>query len=242
MMTRSRAHSNSYMMIAIAALGAMVGCAADVEPEAEARDSLGQFEQAATSVAQWLPKSGWISEESGQGDTGGVSCPAGMAVVGVECMGDFCDNLRIRCDTFQSLGSWRWTHWVEHTAGQDAKCGTNEWMTGIKCWGDWCDNVSIRCSASSTWRVENEDCYWTAQLYSEEQGAYTTPSFQYIAGVHCEGLHCDNKRYWVCKTRPAPGNSCNGRCGGVSSGGTCYCDGVCSNYGDCCTDYGRYCL
>lgn len=37
---------------------------------------------------------------------------------------------------------------------------------------------------------------------------------------------------------------CQGHCGGsskTSSGGTCYCDSICSQQGDCCVDYTTYC-
>ncbi|WP_437821453.1 hypothetical protein [Sorangium sp. So ce1078] len=50
--------------------------------------------------------------------------------------------------------------------------------------------------------------------------------------------------YGDCHTRveekPDPALSCDGRCGGAAPGG-CFCDSVCSTYGDCCSDYAPEC-
>jgi hypothetical protein len=40
---------------------------------------------------------------------------------------------------------------------------------------------------------------------------------------------------------PAPTNSCDGRCGGKSADGTCFCDTLCTYYRDCCTDLATWC-
>lgn len=235
-MNRSRFGTWSRCLVGLAALTWMAGCAPEIAPEPEASGGVLQVEQEATASAEWTR---WISEEDGQGEYGGVRCPEGKVAIGVECHGDFCDNVRLRCDTFQGMvGGGRWGNWVEHTAGTQFKCGTNEWVAGIQCWGDWCDNVRVWCAATSN---APSGCYWTPQTYSEEHGAYTAPPSEYVAGIECSGNHCDSKRYWVCKTRPAAANSCAGRCGGASSGGTCFCDASCGDYGDCCTDFERIC-
>lgn len=39
---------------------------------------------------------------------------------------------------------------------------------------------------------------------------------------------------------PPPTSSCAGACGG--SAGSCFCDSLCQQYGDCCPDYATYCL
>ena len=49
-------------------------------------------------------------------------------------------------------------------------------------------------------------------------------------GADCSGI-CE----------PIPGNSCEGSCGGTSADGTCWCDDLCANYGDCCGDATFYC-
>ncbi len=40
---------------------------------------------------------------------------------------------------------------------------------------------------------------------------------------------------------PVPDNSCEGRCGQKAPGG-CWCDDLCSQYGDCCSDYQQACV
>jgi hypothetical protein len=40
---------------------------------------------------------------------------------------------------------------------------------------------------------------------------------------------------------PPHPDSCDGYCGGVSSGGVCWCDSWCSYYGDCCDDKVNFC-
>jgi len=45
---------------------------------------------------------------------------------------------------------------------------------------------------------------------------------------------------------PMPGSgpywgSCEGTCGGKTNNGECWCDAVCSSYGDCCYDYNQLC-
>lgn len=236
-MKRPTSRKYAPLLISLTALGWLAGCSpAEELPPEEPRGLAGQVEQSATVAAYWTR---FISEEDGSGPEGGVRCAANEAVVGVECMGDFCDNVRVRCDTFQNTtGLGRWTTWVEHTAGTQVKCGTNEWMAGIKCWGDWCDNVSIWCVPTNNGAA---NCAWTTQYWSEENGAFTAPPSRYLAGIECTGNHCDNKKYWVCETRPAASNSCNGRCGGASSGGTCFCDDACESFEDCCTDKERFC-
>lgn len=40
---------------------------------------------------------------------------------------------------------------------------------------------------------------------------------------------------------PAEGPSCQGRCGGSSEDGSCFCDAQCSDFGDCCADIEAAC-
>lgn len=64
--------------------------------------------------------------------------------------------------------------------------------------------------------------------------------------VMCE-LYCaygfkkDANGCEICSCNPAPGNSCEGKCGGPSADKSCYCDSSCKSYGDCCADYDKYC-
>jgi hypothetical protein len=42
---------------------------------------------------------------------------------------------------------------------------------------------------------------------------------------------------------PPSGPSCEGNCGGSASAGDeeCWCDDLCTEYGDCCADYAQFC-
>ncbi len=42
-------------------------------------------------------------------------------------------------------------------------------------------------------------------------------------------------------TPAPPVDSCTDSCGGMSHSGSCYCDSLCTNYGDCCSDYNEIC-
>jgi len=50
-------------------------------------------------------------------------------------------------------------------------------------------------------------------------------------GADCGGLCVD-----------PPGDSCAEHCDGQSSDGSCWCDDLCTGYGDCCADYAVMCL
>jgi len=63
------------------------------------------------------------------------------------------------------------------------------------------------------------------------------------AGPVCD-LTDDGSCGWTivqCPDAPA-GPTCAGACGGAASGGQCWCDDLCSNYGDCCDDYEAECV
>ena len=50
-------------------------------------------------------------------------------------------------------------------------------------------------------------------------------------GADCGGICVD----------AAPAPSCQGKCGGVVGNKDCFCDDLCSQYGDCCSDYDAFC-
>lgn len=65
---------------------------------------------------------------------------------------------------------------------------------------------------------------------------------QYPTG--CGPDNCD-KPIGPCPTvNPPPPNvdTCENSCGGAAPGKACFCDAVCSQYGDCCSDYQDVCL
>jgi|GEM_PF-594231 len=45
-----------------------------------------------------------------------------------------------------------------------------------------------------------------------------------------------------CNDPPDDGGSCVGNCGGAAEDKACYCDDLCSQYGDCCDDYEDVCF
>ncbi len=221
----------------LALLVAALACsttACDLVEHEERADDIESVEQEATYQAGWTD---WISEEDGQCSNCGAICPPGKVAVGVDCRGDFCDDVRLRCDFFPGLlpehpDNWDWTAWI----GRDRRrewCPDGSWLTGVKCEGDYCDNVSIRCSRSTVGQ-------WSAPsggFYSEETGPFLAPDGTFVTGIYCRGQHCDEKFYYTATARPLPGDSCQSQCGGQSSSRSCYCDTACVRYGDCCTDY-----
>ncbi len=60
------------------------------------------------------------------------------------------------------------------------------------------------------------------------EGQYTTTDHTRLGATSTEG-----EQYGL-------PNSCEGVCGGQAAGG-CWCDSLCMNYGDCCTDFQRVC-
>ena len=57
------------------------------------------------------------------------------------------------------------------------------------------------------------------------------------------GQICPTVCWGQCVVAPPapPQNSCDGFCGGQGSDGVCWCDDLCTQYGDCCEDYVTVC-
>ena len=74
-----------------------------------------------------------------------------------------------------------------------------------------------------------------------------------FAGLPCpEGLHCFDDPEDDCDPAnggadcggvclPPPPDSCLDHCGGASEDQSCYCDDLCDDYGDCCSDFEPVC-
>jgi hypothetical protein len=158
---------------------------ADVEDDEDAVEDDDEFRA-------WT---GYTSEENPP-----LICQNRNAVRGIDCMGDYCDNISLDCRfTGRLAGEHSWLPYFSEegssTADEGHCIGDNTWMTGIVCRGSYCDDISMRCSVligSST-----GTCTWSA-WYSEEQGPFTAPSGRYIKGMECDGSYCDNKRYYYC--------------------------------------------
>jgi hypothetical protein len=61
--------------------------------------------------------------------------------------------------------------------------------------------------------------------------------------LYCEnGFAKDENGCEICAcNEPVPTNTCKGQCGGPSADKSCYCDSLCKQYGDCCSDYAEAC-
>lgn len=205
----------------------------------------------------------WVSEEGG---SPAAVCGIWEAARGFDCRGDYCDDVRLYCDSLpfgisvgsysftpffseEDLGSTSWSleGWYGTDNDYSEVCyahGAAGILTGIRCSGSYCDNISLECAIPRTffegvWEpVEYASCYWTGE-YSEEDPPFYSPYGQFITGVECIGAYCNNKSYYVCIAQPAA-NSCEGSCGGQARGG-CFCDAQCSSFGDCCSDEASVC-
>jgi hypothetical protein len=113
----------------------------------------------------------------------------------------------------------------------------------MACSGRYCDSIALECATPvlGAKPARMTGCFWSG-WYSEEDPwfAYGVGSNRFITGVECSGRYCDNKRYHVCSVQP-PADSCAGNCGGTSADLTCFCDDLCTSYGDCCDDYAATC-
>ena len=208
---------------------------------------------------------GWqgpISEE-----TSGTFCgPSNEAVNGFDCDGSYCDNVSIRCGTLPygiTMSHWNWKDffseedngigqtssggWYQSDRSYSEVCnwaGAPSIMTGIRCRGRYCDDISIECGipmldvGGVQETIELENCSWTGPR-SEEQSPLQLSNQQFISGIACYDSYCDNKTFYVCEAAP-PANSCMDSCGGSAPDG-CWCDAVCTQFGDCCGDYEDAC-
>lgn len=93
---------------------------------------------------QW---SGWYSEEDGGHPPGWLDpAPVTGFVTGVDCRGDYCDDLRVDSDAAKTpMGAGSLVGVVsEETA--PARCPAGQFVTKLLCSGSYCDNISVWCS------------------------------------------------------------------------------------------------
>lgn len=217
----------------------------------------------ATAFAAWTP---YVSEEGGGPR---ALCPGTVeAVRGFDCNGNWCDSVSLSCGLLPygiTVGSYHMSPffseedsgvalltsegWYRHDTDSSHVCnfsGAAGVMTGIRCSGSYCDQISVECATPTvtfegvTEFVEVEDCFWTDPI-SEENPPFVAPPGHFITGVDCSGWYCDNKSFHVCRML-GPSNSCMGECGGVARSGDCFCDDLCTSFGDCCSDYEAACV
>lgn len=179
--------------IGLSLVAGIAGCIA--EPGAPDTEVDGMVSAGDLTPEAWT---GWTSDEYPP-----LNCPTATLVHGVECYGDYCDDVRLDCDPVSGMtfGSSSWSTWFSEEGTNWRKCDPNgnEWMTGIHCDGDNCDNVSIECThiTSNGRPVVGVSCLWSG-WYSEEDGPYYAYPGRYVRGVECRGSDCDDMRYWVC--------------------------------------------
>lgn len=132
-----------------------------------------------------------------------------------------------------------------HVCNANGEAGV---VTGFQCdSGSYCDNIQLECATPGAWVGDTFEparftaCSWS-DYYSEEDPwfAYGATSNFWITGVECANSYCDDKRYHICTMAP-PANSCDQSCGGPSYDSSCWCDELCTTYGDCCGDYEDVC-
>lgn len=163
------------------------------------------------ALAGWTP---WCSEE-----TAPVECPPGQAATGIQCSGDYCDNVSLYCSSATGGVSFvpnaEWSPWFSEELGSGFfgawanrhLCTFGNSMgvvTGIRCSGDYCDNVSVRCAkvvratpqGISDVPVSINSCNWTNPI-SEETPSYVSWT-NFMSGVLCLGDYCDDKQLLYC--------------------------------------------
>lgn len=151
----------------------------------------------------------WHSEESAPPSV----CRFGDLVVGFNCSGRFCDNVRVGCQGLGRRVSNRyWTTSVSEegsgiggvtgdgdpvSAGNRVFCGFNGFMSGVACSGDFCDNLSLECITISD--GDRVRCRWSDWVSEEGTGRIDFPEGFFAAGMECRGSNCDDKRFYICQ-------------------------------------------
>jgi hypothetical protein len=224
----SRVGRSSISLLFVAAFGACLSGpeAADPDPE------VGVIEQGVVTPTPF------VSEEDGQADWGGVHCPEGKVAMGYECIGGYCDSIRLLCDTFPgTLGPEQpWTPWFsEETVGRDCT-GLDEWVTGIQCRGGWCDDMRFTCrkaTQAGVRTVERNACGPVGPISEEQPPISLEGMNRFLGGLTCTGWWCDNVSARAC----SPQVRCEASLGcGFNAAAACQCDAACTTFGDCCAN------
>lgn len=185
------------------------------------------FSAPAHAALYWTP---WVSEEGGGPPTFCTALNEGA--VGFGCRGNYCDDVRLFCETLPFAISFQNYQWTGFFSEEDSGIGrlySSGWyrydgdnyevchgtwtagiVTGIRCRGNNCDDISLECARpvktkyGVTYSATLTNCSWSG-WYSEEQGSVDFGWNRYITGVQCGGSNCDNKRFLVCSlVDPAP--------------------------------------
>jgi hypothetical protein len=216
-----------YSSLTLCIAAAVGACLSDDRFDPE----LGATEQ---SVVTTTP---FISEEDGQADWGGVHCPEGKVAMGYECVGGYCDNIRLFCDTFPgTLGPEQpWSAWFsEETVGGRDCPGLDEWITAIQCRDWWCNDMRFRCRKAvhaGVRTVERNSCTNVGPISEENPPLSLEGTGRFLGGLTCHGFWCDGVAADAC----TPQVRCEASFGcGFSPAAACQCDAACTSFGDCC--------
>lgn len=139
--------------------------------------------------------SSWTSYFSEEG-TGYKTCSSGYSVRGIQCSGDYCDNIRLYCSnsTFPSLttSDYYWTDFASEEEGW-VECDYGYVVTGVACDGDYCDDIALRCTAVK-YSYLNDD--YTGGRVSDETSASYATTYYRIDGFTITGDYGDNLYPW----------------------------------------------
>lgn len=124
-----------------------------------------------------------------------VTCATGSMVTGFQCLGRYCDDVRLKCQpqTGHTLTTRTWSSYFSEEGTNYRTC--TDFMTGIAATGNYSDNLSIECTTSTT--RSPRSCVWSA-YFSEEDPAFEAPSGYFIRSLQCSGSNCDRMRAEYC--------------------------------------------
>jgi PKD repeat protein len=137
-----------------------------------------------------------VSEE-----TDPAYCPPGHVLNGIECYGDNCDNMVLRCCPYRNgedqSSNFEWSPWFSDETNSYTQ--GSGFVTGVDCDGDRCDNVQLLIMSSPY--LKNTGVCSFIQEVSEEQGSEGAHCGDgwYVAGMRCTGNECDNVSLYCCQ-------------------------------------------
>jgi len=135
----------------------------------------------------------WFSEE--QGDK---FCPnQNDVVIGIQCTGKDCDNLRLNCATIHEEvedtdGVCKWTDFIsEERRNLGTTTDENKGAIAFRCRGHRCDDISLLLCDYLKLSTKTKGS--TPRSKSEEEGDNYCPPGLVISSITCYGGTCDNK-------------------------------------------------
>jgi len=164
------------------------------------------------SIAAQVTSTGISSDlSSGRPD---FICPAGTAMSGLQCSGDYCSYLNATCCAYgyESSGSqkpkFRLSVPISEEHGnrfqKNRVSSENEFMVGVRCSGNYCDNVEAVFMRSPT-LLTTKDC--SKHTVASGDPPATCPSYQFATGIECSGSYCSELTMTCCGADFRPDNT-----------------------------------